>query len=391
MKEKTSALRSEYIIDGIPRRFTPADILDGCLDQEPEENPAYEEYEPIVDESTDPCPAADQFKSQDVQEYLSGIYGALGSPRNCPVTFPEEFTKSRIAKALLDTLWMKGHFRLGDLTLSAKWRWNPKPLGNMAAFYASVEAAADYLDSLGICLGSYSFTESERISQIAFKVAATDRPEDPDEEIGPEEEEIDLPGNSPFGSPHPAIGRRRAIPDKLIADPDSWLIFIPFDSCEFRLGGSLLCEAYGQNGDAAPEIGDGDYFIDCFEIIREFVEDKVALSGRTVSDGGLLAALKAMCGEDVGAKIDVSGIMNAYDEDKSVRVLFSEVPGALIQIKDIDYDYADAEFLLQDIAYYPIGHPVPGNGSIKVKSGRGGGISDILQSLLNSQASEGED
>ena len=70
MKEKTSALRSEYIIDGIPRRFTPADILDGCLDQEPEENPAYEEYEPIVDESTDPCPAADQFKSQDVQEYL---------------------------------------------------------------------------------------------------------------------------------------------------------------------------------------------------------------------------------------------------------------------------------------------------------------------------------
>ena len=83
--------------------------------------------------------------------------------------------------------------------------------------------------------------------------------------------------------------------------------------------------------------------------------------------------------------------MNAYDEDKSVRVLFSEVPGALIQIKDIDYDYADAEFLLQDIAYYPIGHPVPGNGSIKVKSGRGGGISDILQSLLNRQASEGED
>ena len=98
-----------------------------------------------------------------------------------------------------------------------------------------------------------------------------------------------------------------------------------------------------------------------------------------------------MCGDDLGAKIDISGIMNAYDEDKSVRILFSEIPGALIQIKDIDYDYADAEFLLQDIAYYPIGHPVPGSGSIKVKSGRGGGISDILQSLLNSQASEGED
>ena len=110
-----------------------------------------------------------------------------------------------------------------------------------------------------------------------------------------------------------------------------------------------------------------------------------------MSDGGLLPAMKAMCGEDIGAKIDISGIMNAYDEDKSIRVLFSEVPGVLIQIKDIDYDYADAEFLLQDIAYYPIGHPTAGSSGIKVKSGRGGGISDILQSLLSSQASEGED
>lgn len=391
MKEKASALYSEYIIDGIPRRFTPADILDGCLDHETDQPREYEEHEPIVDESVDPCPSAGEFKSQDAQEYLSGVSALLGTTRNCPAAYAEEFTRSRIAKALLDTIWMKGHFRLSDLLLSAKWRWNTRPLGNMAAFYGSVEAAADYLDSLGISLDSYSFTESERVSQISFKVAATDRAEDPDAEIGPEEEEIDLPGNAPFGSPHPVIGRRRAIPDKLVPDPESWIIFVPFDSCEFRLGNSILYEVYGQNGDGSPEIGDGDYFIDCFEIIREFVEDKVVLSGRTVSDGGLLPAMKAMCGEDIGAKIDISGIMNAYDEDKSIRVLFSEVPGVLIQIKDIDYDYADAEFLLQDIAYYPIGHPTAGSSGIKVKSGRGGGISDILQSLLSSQASEGED
>ena len=335
MKEKASALYSEYIIDGIPRRFTPADILDGCLDHETEPPREYEEHEPIVDESVDPCPSAGEFKSQDAQEYLSGVSALLGTTRNCPAAYAEEFTRSRIAKALLDTIWMKGHFRLSDLLLSAKWRWNTRPLGNMAAFYGSVEAAADYLDSLGISLDSYSFTESERVSQISFKVAATDRAEDPDAEIGPEEEEIDLPGNAPFGSPHPVIGRRRAIPDKLVPDPESWIIFVPFDSCEFRLGNSILCEVYGQNGDGSPEIGDGDYFIDCFEIIREFVEDKVVLSGRTVSDGGLLPAMKAMCGEDIGAKIDISGIMNAYDEDQSIRVLFSEVPGTLIQIKDI--------------------------------------------------------
>lgn len=391
MKEKTSALHSEYIIDGIPRRFTPADILNGCLEQE--ENDAsgkYEEFEPIVDESTDPSPASGRFEVKDVQDYLSKVSELVSTPRNCPSAFPEGFTKSRIAKALLDTMWMKGHFRLSDLTLTARWRWNPDPIGSMAAFYSSVEAAADYIDSLGICLNSYSFTESERVCQVAFKVAATDKPEDPDDEIDPEDE-IDLPGNAPFGSPHPVIGRRRAVPDKLVPDPESWLIFIPFDSCDFRLGDSLLCRTLGQTGDTPPEIGDGDYFIDCFEIVREFVEDKVVLSGMTVGDGGLLPALKAMCPEGLGAGVDVSGIMNAYDEDNSIRVLFSEVPGALIQIKDIDYDYVDAEFLLQDIAYYPIGHPDLRSRGIKVKTGRGGGISDILQSLLSSQALEGED
>ncbi len=390
MKEKTSALHSEYIIDGIPMRFTPADILDGCLEQELDRRGEYEEFNPIVDESTDPSPATVKFESKNIQDYLSLISSLLGQPRNCPATFPEEFTRSRIAKALLDTIWMKGHFRLSDLTLLAKWRWNPRPIGNMAAFYSSVEAAADYIESLGICLNSYSFTESEKCCQTSFKVAATERPEDLENEIDPEEE-IDLPGNAPFGSPHPVIGRRRSLPDKLAPDPESWIIFIPFDSCEFRLGNSLLCKALGQNGDTAPEIGDGDYFIDCFEIVREFVEDKVVLSGATVGDGGLMAALNSMCTEETGASIDISGIMNAYDEDDAIRVLFSEVPGALIQIKDIDYDYADAEFLLQDIAYYPVGHPVKGGGSVKVKTGRGGGISDILQSLLGSQALEGED
>lgn len=391
MKEKTSALYSEYIIDGIPRRFTPADILDGCLEQDSNAlERQYEEFEPIVDESTDPSPGSEHFDGKDVLEYLSRVSAIVSSPRNCPPAFPECFAKSRIAKALLDAMWMKGHFRLSDLTLTARWKWNTRPLGSMAAFYSSVEASADYIDSLGISLNSYSFTESERVSQVSFKVATTDKPEDPDDEIDPEDE-IDLPGNAPFGSPHPVIGRRRAIPDKIAGDPESWLIFVPFDSCEFRLGNSLLCQAEGQNGDNPPEIGDGDYFIDCFEVVREFVEDKVVLSGMTVGDGGLLSALKAMCPEGIGASINVSGIMNAYDENDSIRVLFSEIPGAIIQIKDIDYDYVDAEFLLQDIAYYPIGHPVPKSDSIKVKTGRGGGISDILQSLLNSQASEGED
>ena len=196
---------------------------------------------------------------------------------------------------------------------------------------------------------------------------------------------------SPFGSECPSIGHGRLTPETAAKDPESWLILIPFDSCDFRLGSSLLCKAFGSNGDPYPEIGDADYFMDCYEVVREFVEDKVVIAGQTVGAGGLMAALKKMLPEDTAIQLDISGIMSAYGERDAVRILFSEVPGALIQISDIDYDYVDAELLLQDIAYYPIGHPRTGSGGITLRSGGESGISGILQSLLNSQTSEGED
>lgn len=385
MKEKTSALHSKYIIDGVSRRLTPAEMLDDCLaSAEVKPNTESGEFEPIVDESTDPSPSIKKFLNQNVQGYLATVVSLLDEPRPFPAAYADPYTRGRIAKALLDAVWLNGHFKLGDLTIAAKWRWNCKPLGNMAAFYSSAEATADYINNLGICLSGYSFTESGRVCQTSFKVGACEKAESPDED------DIFLPEDAPFGSEHPVLGRRRAVPDKLAADPDSWIIYVPFDTCDFRLGGSLLCDALGQNGDNFPEIGDADYFIDCYEVIREFIEDRIAVSAATVCDGGLLTALKLMCSGDVGADIDISGIMSAYGEDKKLRILFSEVTGAILQIKDSDYDYVDAEFLLQDIAYYPIGHPVTGTGEVNVKAG-GSGIANILQSLLGSQTSEGED
>ncbi len=385
MKEKTSALHSKYIIDGVSRRLTPAEMLDDCIASKDEVTIQKNgDFEPVVDESTDPSPSMKKFQSQNVQGYLATIVSLLDEPRPFPAAYADPYTRGRIAKALLDAVWMNGHFKLGDLTIAARWKWNCKPLGNMAAFYSSAEATADYINNLGICLSGYSFTESGRLCQTAFKVGACEKTESQDED------DIFLPEDAPFGSEHPVLGRRRAVPDKLAADPDSWIIYVPFDSCDFRLGGSLLCDALGQNGDNFPEIGDADYFIDCYEVIREFIEDRIAVSAATVCDGGLLTALKLMCSGDVGADIDISGIMSAYGEDKKLRILFSEIPGAIIQIKDSDYDYVDAEFLLQDIAYYPMGHPATGTGEVNVKAG-GSGIAGILQSLLSSQASEGED
>ena len=136
-----------------------------------------------------------------------------------------------------------------------------------------------------------------------------------------------------------------------------------------------------------PDIGDAEYFIDGYEVIRELVEDGIVKAGASVLEGGLMNTLRTMATVH-GAEISVNDVCRACGGELQVRVLFGEVPGVVIQIADIDYDYVDAELLLQDIAYYPLGHPVHGAPGVSVLSGDNT-ISGILKSLMNSL--EGED
>ena len=129
--------------------------------------------------------------------------------------------------------------------------------------------------------------------------------------------------------------------------------------------------------------------MDCFEVVRELVEDGVVLSGASVGSGGLATAAASMCSE-AGICIDISGIERATGEKDVMKILFSEVPGALLQISDADYDYMDSQFLLQDIAYFTLGHPDRTDGSFSVMHGNSHSVSDILASLLQGQFPEEE-
>ena len=127
--------------------------------------------------------------------------------------------------------------------------------------------------------------------------------------------------------------------------------------------------------------------MDCYEVLRELVEDGVVKAGITVGDGGLMTALRSLASGGTGADVSIREISKAYGGELPVRILFSEVPGVVIQIADIDYDYVDAELILQDVVYFPIGHPIPGHPEIKLTNRIE--IPQILESLLNTL--EGED
>lgn len=375
------AFYSEYVIDGIQQELTPAKMLDN-VNASGSRTILQDEYsDPIVDESPDlPGVTLLEFDNAGIDEYLEKILSLSPRDRCFPMPFAAPISKALIAGALIDSIWRKGNFRLGDLSLDIKWHWNQDHIGNMAAFYSSVQASAEYIDALGLRLSQYSYHSSGN----------------PGIEIGTglfrcSQEDEDLLEKFPFHSGDPHMGMEKIHPSVFCPDLRSWIIYIPFDSCKFRLGGSTLARVMDAEGGTAPDVNDADYFIDCFEVVRELVEDGIILSGATVRSGGLLTTLTKMTGAGLGADINIGDLMNAYSERDMVRILFAEVPGVIIQIRDIDYDYVDAELLLQDVAYFPLGHPASDHSGVKVSASEKSGLQTILESIIQSQSSEGED
>ena len=401
---------SEYIIDGTKMDMTPGQMLreatgrGDCLKDNAE--PA---GEPFIDESVDPAPDDTAFDASGIYGYLDLTSGESGKPRNIPAFCSDEVTRTEIVRALTEAIWKTGHFRIDDLVLELTWEWDMEPVGNIAAFYKSVSAACDCLDQLGIRLGGYNFRRSKKECHIKVNVSAEclhtqmedDEPLDIAETIDREimntpDMNPAMPGyDFPFRTENPVIGRRRKCPEHISGDKSDWLIYMPFDTCKFRLGGSLLAERTGRSGGKSVEMEDTDYFMDCFEVVREFVEDGIIVSGTSVGPGGIACAMGRMAGktaeECTGIDADISGICRSYSEKDIVRILFGEVPGVLIEVRDSDFDYIDAELLLQDVAYYPIGHP--GEHGLRIASGGQDGVAGILQALMGQEdiVPEGED
>ena len=391
MKEKESALYSQYIIDGIRCDATPAELLEECLEFPEGIDEDSTEFDDIIDESTEPPLSEFAFDTSKTSEYIRQISEKITPDRPFSLLYPEHFSRMQIAQALLNRLWSEGHFRLYNLRLWAQWDWNTRPIGNMASFYRSTQASANYIFDLGIKLSDYLFIESDERCSAKFFAWLPEGNLDQDNEIEGQamtEQETAL-FKSPFESRHPWIGNKRKYPATAITDPNSWIIYIPFDTCPFRLGGSLLAQTNGLNGGHEPHIGDPDYFIDCYEVIRELTEDGIIKAGCTVGEGGLAVAADKMCSE-IGLEMDITGIMSSYSENNATNVLFGEIPGVLIQISDNDFDYVDSQLILQDVAYYPIGRPSVSFKGLKFSEKSRKGVADILACLLG-QASEGED
>lgn len=283
-----------------------------------------------------------------------------------PGQYAAPYTRACIAAALAGSIWRKGVFRLGDLAVTLEFCL---PENGCESYETAVEAGSDYLDGLGLT-PEISIADKAGAMNLSVEIGiASDRVEDP------------FPDHS-FRTSDPVM-LDGAVESHLLPDLQSWIVYIPLDPSSFVLGGSLYASASGREGEPAPQVADPDYLMDCYEVVREFVEDGIALSGCTVWKGGLAAGLRSLSHGGIGIDADLSDLSAANRESDPDRLLFSEVPGVLLQIRDSDFDYVDAELLLQDVAFYPLGHPVLNGGKVNVVIPGKNRIHSILDSLIN--------
>ena len=326
---------SRFIIDGVAEELTPAQMLG--------RNRPPVEDDPIVDETVDPAILSFDFDEGKISSYLRAV---KKTRRELQFPLAAQYARATLANVLTEAIWSAGHFTLPELSVDAKWRWREQGIGSMSALYESVRAVSEFADVLDIGFSDVACEDGEPSIEMKVPQAAG-----------------------------------RAIPASLNPDPESWIVYVPFDTEEYRLGGSLLAQALGLKGGACPQVDNPDYMMDCYEVIRELVEDRIAISGITVGAGGLMAALDKMAYKGVGADLDLSDLLRAYPGSDVVRLLFGEIPGVVFQIRDDDFDYLDAEFILQDVMYFPLGHPTKGK-DIKMHWTSKPAIGSILESLV---------
>jgi phosphoribosylformylglycinamidine synthase len=239
-----------------------------------------------------------------------------------------------IAEALTNIVWAPLADGLKGISLSANWMWPCRNPGEDARLYEAVKAASDFAIALEINIptGKDSLSMTQKYPDGV----------------------VYCPGTVIITSVAETDDVRGIVEPVIVNEPEAPLIYIDMSSMNPALGGSALGQTLGMLGAEAPSVKDPEYFARVFISLQEMIKQKMVLAGHDISAGGMITTLLEMCfaNHDGGLAINLTEI----GEDDSVKLLYSQNPGVMIQVAD---EFAAEEYLLENrIRFFNIGHPV---------------------------------
>ena len=220
---------------------------------------------------------------------------------------------------------------IGNIKLSANWMAACGNEGEDEKLYRTVEAvskACQALD-LSIPVGKDS---------LSMKTVWQD---------GEEKKSVVSPLSLIISAFAPVKDVRKTVTPELKNVEDSVLLFIDLGFGKARMGGSAFGQVYNNMSGEAPDLDDTGRLKAFYSVIQQLVAEDKLLAYHDRSDGGLFATLVEMAfAGRCGLNVDLTSlVVNQADvNEASIRALFNEELGAVIQIAKQDVAAAEALF-----------------------------------------------
>lgn len=161
----------------------------------------------------------------------------------------------------------------------------------------------------------------------------------------------------------PVADVRRSVTPVLDTSQESVLLLVDLARGKNRLGGSALAQVFGQVGNEVPDLDHPGDLCAFFAATREGLAQDLVLAYHDRSDGGLVVTLAEMAfASRCSLDVDIGNV------DDPLAFLFSEEPGAVIQVRKSEMDRVQAIFENEHIGAWvrPIGSAVNGGDSIRI-------------------------
>jgi phosphoribosylformylglycinamidine synthase len=266
-----------------------------------------------------------------------GVYGmatAIGHAPAAGLIDPAAGSVMSIAEALTNIIWSPLTNRLKGVSLSANWIWPCRNKGEDARLYEAVKAASEFAIALGINIptgkDSLSMTQKYK-DQVVLS-----------------------PGTVIISACGEVQDIRKIVEPVLVNDSFTTLLYIDMSRDAFKTGGSSFAQVVNRLGSEVPGVRDPSYFATVFNIIQELIIKNKILAGHDISGGGMLTTLLEMCFSNCEGGLSVD--LTAIDEPDLIKIIFSQNPGIIIQVRSQD---EIAEILNKNgISYLSLGHPV---------------------------------
>lgn len=241
----------------------------------------------------------------------SGIATSIGHASQSAIVDPAAGSVLAIAESLTNIVFAPFEDGLKSISLSANWMWPCKNPGEDSRLYRAVEACSDFACSLGINIptGKDSLSMTQKYGQ----------------------DKVYSPGTVIISAAGEVKNIRKIVSPVLAYIKGTYLYYIDFSFDTFKLGGSAFAQTLNTVGEEVPTVTDAEYFKNTFNAVQELIDRGLILAGHDISAGGMITSMLEMCFANPHGGLEAR--LDKIHHSDLIKILFSENPGILIQVK----------------------------------------------------------